>query len=507
MNVLLAASEVVGFAKTGGLADVAGSLPRALARRGHNAAVILPLYRITRNGPVPLTPTGHRFAVTVGNRIVFGALWRATLPDSDVPAYLIEQADYFERDEDKQGRGLYQFTLPGGQRRDYPDNAERYTFFCRAVLEALPLLDAWPDVLHVNDWQTGLIPVYLREVYQQQAVPALAEKHRQVRTLMTIHNLAFQGLFGHGDMAQTGLSWSLFNHRQLEFYGQLNFLKAGIVFADLLNTVSPTYAREIQTAELGHGLEGVLAERRDRLFGIVNGVDYAEWDPAIDRHLAVNYTADDARANKPMCKAALQARLELPADPGAPLLGVVARLDPQKGVELILQAADGFVRQGAQLAVVGTGEPEYERQLQKLQGRHPKHVRVTLRFDDPLAHQVEAGADLFLMPSKYEPCGLNQMYSLKYGAVPVVRATGGLADTITDATPESIAAGTATGFSFGPFDADALYEAVSRALTTYRTEPKTWRQIMRAGMAQDWSWARSAKEYETLYERLRVSAI
>jgi starch synthase len=496
MKVLLAASEVVGFAKTGGLADVAGSLPRALSRRGHACAVLLPLYRAVRQGKVPITPTGHTFTVPVGTRNVAGSLWRSTLPDSNVPVYLVEQSDYFERDDAGQGRGLYQFTLPGGQKRDYPDNCERFVFFCRAVLEVLPLLDAWPDLLHVNDWQTGLVPVYLREVYGQD------ERYQRLRTLYTLHNLAYQGLFWHWDMPLTGLDWALFNYHQLEFHGHLNLLKAGIVFADLLSTVSPTYAKEIQTPYFGFGLEGVLRERRERLAGIVNGVDYRRWNPATDPRLAANYDTETVFAKKPLCKAALQRRYGLPQRPDVPVIGMVARLVEQKGLSLVGRVLDSVLAQDVQFVLLGEGDAVYHRMLTDLKARHPERVGLTLAFDEPLAHQVEAGADLFLMPSQYEPSGLNQLYSLKYGTVPVVRATGGLADTITDATAESLAEGTATGFSFVPFTPAALRAALERALETYRRQPDTWRQLVRTGMRQDWSWERSAAEYELLYQGL-----
>jgi starch synthase len=496
MRVLLAASEVVGFAKTGGLADVAGSLPRALARRGVDCAVLLPLYRSTRSGKIPLTPTGLEFRVPIGARSVSGALIRATLPDSNVPVYLIEQPDYYERDDPSQGRGLYQFTLPGGQKRDYPDNCERFVFFCRAVLESLRLLDYWPDVLHVNDWQTGLVPVYLQEEYRRQP------GYDRVRTLFTIHNLAYQGLFWHWDMALTGLDWRLFNYHQLEFYGQLNFLKAGIVFADLLNTVSPTYAREIQTPSFGYGLEAALAERRDRLFGIVNGVDYRIWDPTKDPYLAAHYEIETVAAGKAKCKAALQRRLGLPEQSQTPLLGMVARLVEQKGLSLVGRVAEWLLQQDVQCALLGEGDAAYHRMLLDLKRRFPERLGLTLAFDEGLAHQIEAGADIFLMPSQYEPSGLNQLYSLKYGCVPVVRATGGLADTIVDCTPATLAAGTATGFVFGPYTPAALRGALERALELHRQHPEQWAQLQRTGMRQDWSWERSAAEYEKLYTRL-----
>ena len=500
IRVLLAASEVVGFAKTGGLADVAGALPPALARAGCQCVVILPLYRGARTGKVPVEPTDHVFRVPVAGRTVPGRLWRSKLPGSDVPVYLVENADYFDRDDPRAGRGLYQFK-EAGELHDYPDNFARYAFFCRAVLEAVRLLDFWPHVLHLNDWQTGLAAVYLREAYRHYTV-AGSDRYERVKTLFTIHNMAYQGVFWHWDMVTAGLDWRLFNPRQLEFHGHLNCLKAGVVFADLINTVSPTYAREILTPYFGCGLQGVLSERRDRLSGIVNGCDYTVWDPSRDPHLPGHYDADHLAPGKPACKEALQRRLGLAVEPGAPLLGVVARLVEQKGIELILKAAPDLLRQGAQLAVLGQGDPAYHAQLQDLAKRFPERVGLLTGFDEALAHQIEAGADLFLMPSFYEPSGLNQLYSMHYGTPPVVRATGGLADTVVDATPQALAAGTATGFVFVPYQADALLDAVRRGVNLYREQSDAWRGLVRAGMRADWSWDRSAAEYVRLYERL-----
>jgi len=494
-KVLLASSEVVGFAKTGGLADVAGSLPRALSQRGLETAIILPLYSCTRKGKIPLASTGRTFSVPIGNRTVAGSLWQATLPGSTVPVYLVEQPDYFERDDPAKGSGLYQFTLPGGHKRDYPDNCERFIFFCRSVLEAMRLLDYWPDVLHLNDWQTGLVPVYLREIYRHEA------NYDRVRTLFSIHNLAYQGQFWHWDMLLTGLDWRLFNYQQLEFYGQLNFLKAGIVFADLIGTVSPTYAREIQTPYYGHGLEGVLAERRERLFGIVNGVDYGVWNPATDPHLTATYDVASVAQRKPLCKASLQRRFGLPEEPATPLLGMIARLVEQKGLELIGKSAEGLLQAG-QLVVLGEGDVAYHRMLQELRNRFPNRFGVVFGFDETLAHQIEGGTDIYLMPSQYEPAGLNQLYSLKYGTVPVVRATGGLADTITDCTPATLASGTATGFSFQAYTPSALLQTVQRAVEMYRDAPDQWLWLVRTGMRQDWSWDRVAADYEQLYSKL-----
>jgi starch synthase len=514
MKVLLAASEVAGFAKTGGLADFAASLPQALARRGYDCAIVLPLYRSTRSAGVPLEPTNHSFQVTVGKRNVTGRIWRSALGGGSgpagrtptVPVYLIEQAEYFERDSVRPGRGLYQFTLPSGQRADYPDNCERFVFLCRSVFETIRLLDFWPDVLHANDWQTGLVPVYVREVYGRPA-PGAARPRPQtggfgaIRTLLTLHNLAYQGLFWHWDMLLTGLDWKLFNHQQLEFYGQLSFLKAGIVFADLLNTVSPTYAREIQTPYFGCGLQGVLSERAKDLYGIVNGVDYAVWDPQTDPTLARNYNADSVAAGKAACKRALQEQFQLSGEPGTLLLGMVARLVEQKGVELVIRAADTLLAEGAQLVMLGEGDPAYHRQLSSLRERFPSRMGLHLGFEEALAHQIEAGADAFLMPSLYEPSGLNQLYSMRYGTVPVVRATGGLADTVVDCTPETLAADRATGFTFVAYNPDGLLTAVHRARDLFR-QPEQWLRVVRAAMRQDWSWDRSAAEYEQLYQKL-----
>jgi starch synthase len=503
-DILLASSEVVGFSKTGGLADVAGALPRALAARGHRCTVFTPLYSCARQSKLPLEPTDYTFTLPVGGRGVYGRLWRSQLPDSDVTVYLVEQPDFFERDNPAQGRGLYHYTLPNGQKRDYPDNCARFVFFCRAILESFQRLDYWPDIVHCNDWQTGLLPVYLRDLYPRH--PDFGEKYTRVRTMFTIHNIAYQGIFWHWDVPLTGLEWRLFNHRQLEFYGHLNLLKSGIVFSDILTTVSPRYAQEIQTSYFGCGLEGVLSEHRDRLFGIVNGVDYAIWNPAIDPHIAARYDANSVGQGKPVCKTALQHRYRLAEEPKAPLLGMVSRLVDQKGLNLVGKSADALLRDGAQMVFLGEGDPAYHRMLQELRDRFPERVGLTLGFDESLAHLIEAGADIFLMPSLFEPSGLSQLYSLKYGTVPVVRATGGLADTITDCTPETLKAGTATGFSFVAQTPAAFQEAVLRAIKMYRDDPVQWLTLMRLGMGQDWSWHRSATEYERLYAKVRYKA-
>lgn len=494
-HVLLAASEVAGFAKTGGLADVAAALPRALARRGHSVSIIMPLYGAVRRGGHHIADTGLEYWIPIWDRTIHGRLKRTTLPGSDVPVYLVEQPDYFERDDAGRGWGLYQHAGHDGHKRDYQDNAERYIFFGRAVMETLVRLDPRPEILHCNDWQTGLLPVYWKEMYGRH------EPHR-VRSLLTIHNIAYQGQFSGAVMAATGLRPSLFNSDQLEFYGNLSFLKAGCVFADALNTVSPRYAQEIQTPEFGCGMEGLLAARRHSLWGIVNGVDYGEWDPSIDRHIPVQYSPETVFTHKPLCKEALQRELGLPERADVPMLAIVARLADQKGIGLVTYAAHELLSNDLQLVVLGEGDPGLQHQLRDIQSRYPGKVGLRLSFDEGLAHRIEAGADIFLMPSKYEPSGLNQLYSLRYGTVPVVRSTGGLADTITDCTDETLAAGTATGFRFGPFNSHSMLEAIWRALSIWQRQPDVWRQIVLTGMRQDWSWNRSAAEYEDIYRRL-----
>jgi starch synthase len=490
----LAASEVAGFAKTGGLADVAAALPRALVKRGNTAAVAMPLYNSCRRSGVPIERTGIVLPVPNGDRVLACRVFRATLPGSSVPIFFIEHAPYFERDDGK-NRGLYQTINGWGEKEDYWDNGERFVFFSRAILELVPHLGFVPDIIHANDWQTGLVPVYLSELYRQQP------GYQRIRSVFTIHNIAYQGSFPRELMNYTGLPERLYNPAQLEHYG-LNLLKAGVVFADAVTTVSPTYAREIQTAEFGCGLEGLLSSYHWKLTGIVNGCDYTHWNPETDKYIIAPYNVETVFEKKPLCKADLQRRFHLPEDPSRPVLGVVARLVSQKGIDLIISATPGFIDLGCQLVVLGDGEREFQNQLQHLRDRYPDRIGVYFGFNEPLAHVIEAGADLFLMPSRYEPCGLNQLYSLKYGTPPVVRLTGGLADTVVNATLENLADGRATGFTFGDYSAYALYETVKWALTLYRDRPADFRQIIRTAMAQDWSWDRSAEAYEKLYRQI-----
>lgn len=489
MNILFATSEAVPFAKTGGLADVSGALPIEVSKLGHSAAVILPAYRQALTCGMPIEPVPGEFSIQIGTRSVSGRLLKSHLPESNVPVYLVDQPEYFDRPQLYREEGI-----------DYRDNCERFVFFSRAVLEAIRLLDLKVDVLHANDWQTGLIPAYLKIEYRQRP------GYERIGSLLTIHNLAYQGLFWHWDMLLTGLDWKHFNWQQMEFFGNLNLLKTGLVFADRLNSVSPRYAEEIQSAPLGCGLEGVLQQRRGVLSGIINGTDYRHWNPETDTHLPMRYGPANVRAGKAAAKAALQAELGLAVEPDMPLVALVGRLVDQKGIDLVgAVLRDWSQYRDVQWAILGTGDPQYHELFTTLAKRTPRKVAVRLEFSDPLAHRIEAGGDIFLMPSRYEPCGLNQLYSLKYGTVPVVRATGGLADTVTDTSEETLAAGTATGFSFREYSGLALSETLDRACKAF-TNQTAWNQLQAAGMRQDWSWASSARKYVALYEQTAAAA-
>lgn len=490
MNILLAASEAVPFAKTGGLADVATGLSRALAKEGHQVTLAIPCYR-------RLLPDGYRLGETVhtadvpleiqvGPHTIRGEVLRTSLPGSSVNVLLIDQPMYFDRDS------LY---VSGGQ--GYHDNCERFVFFSRAVVEAAARLDLQPDVIHCNDWQTGLIPALLD--LERHDHPALS----QTACVMTIHNLAFQGSFPSGSMPLTGLDWRLFNWEQMEAYGDLNLLKTGLIFSQMITTVSPTYACEIQTAANGCGLEDVLAYRQDRLRGILNGVDTSQWDPATDPHLPATYNIETVWEGKPTCKRALQEEVGLPTHADVPLFGMISRMSDQKGFDLIDERAEELLRESAQFVFLGTGDDRYERMVQSLAKRAPEKVAAMIGFKEGLAHRIEAGADAYLMPSRFEPCGLNQMYSLTYGTPPIVTNVGGLADSVVDATEESIAQHRATGFVFHRYDSGLLREAIERAMHAYRDRP-LWESLVTAGMAQDWSWRSSAEAYVDVYQEARA---
>ncbi len=427
MKILIATSEAAPLAKTGGLADVCGALPLELAKLGHDVTLILPAYRQTRDAGLEIKTTGVDFNIPIGSKLVAGSFLETTLGNGAVRVLLTRQDTYFDRDELYRSAG-----------RDFRDNSERFIFFSRSVLEAIRLLRLEVDVLHVNDWQTGLAPAFLKIEYRNTA------GFERIGTLFTIHNMAYQGVFWHWDMLLTGLDWKYFNWQLLEFYGNLNFLKTGLVFADRLNTVSPRYAEEIQSPPLGCGLEGVLSLRREALSGIINGIDTEVWNPATDPNLAAHYSAADPWSGKAKCKAALQQTLGLPIEPATPILGFIGRMVEQKGIDLIVKVMQETTpQQNTQWVLLGSGDSHYQESIDQLRRRWPRQVATCFDFSNPLAHQIEAGADIFLMPSHFEPCGLNQLYSLRYGTPPVVRAVGGLYDTVVDAPADPTAAASA----------------------------------------------------------------
>ncbi len=480
LRILIMASEAAPFAKTGGLADVVGALPRALAALGHDVRVLMPRYRGVEAHAGPLRLVASNLRVPLGDRATEGALYEVR-DRGGVTVYFLAHDHYYNRD------GLY-----GTADGDYWDNCERFIFFCRGGLEAVAALGAagWrPQVIHANDWQTGLVPVYLETEYRDH--PVLGP----LATLFTLHNLAYQGVFWHYDMPMTGLGWDLFTPAGIEFYGRLNFLKGGLVFSDLLTTVSRTYAQEIRTAAFGNGLEGVLEERSHDLHGVINGIDYELWNPETDAVLAKRYGAGDLQS-RAICRTALREEMGLAAGPGL-IVGMVTRLAGQKGLDLTLDALPGILATGSQLVLLGSGEAPLEEAFTAAAAAHPGRVAVRLGYDDELARRIYAGADAFLMPSRYEPCGLGQLIALRYGAVPIVRRTGGLADTVREVDPRRR---TGTGFLFDAFAAEPLVEAVGRAAAA-RRDSALWGAIVRNAMAEDFSWDASAREYVTLYRK------
>ncbi len=479
LHVIFAVSEAAPYAKTGGLADVAGALPRALARLGVEVKVILPRYRGEKAGAV-----GQCVTESLRVPFAFGTRTAAIYRDEykGVPFYFVDAPEYFDRP------GIYGPTPS----EEYPDNAERYAFFSRAVVEWARGLERPPDLFHCNDWQTGLIPLYLRTAYGDD--PIL----RRAATLFTIHNLAYQGLFSPTLLERFGLSPEVYRTEGgIEFYGSASAMKAGIVFAHAISTVSRTYAQEIQTPEYGHGLDGLLRARRHRLVGILNGVDYEEWNPETDPFIAANYSVENLEGKR-ACKADLLRTMGLPEQMERPVIGSISRLVAQKGFDLVREAAEGLLQADVTYVLLGSGERELEEFFRAWQRAHPDRVGVYLGFHNELAHKIEAGADMFLMPSRYEPCGLNQIYSLKYGTVPIVRATGGLDDTIE---PFDLDRQTGNGFKFSEYRAEHLLAAVHCARRVY-AHPPLWRKCMENGMRADFSWDRSAAQYRELYERV-----
>ena len=479
MRILFVASEGLPFSKTGGLADVVEALPKALAAQGHEVAVVLPRYRGTEAIAVVIPsltiPMG-------GARLRFPAIADGALVGG-VRYFFVDDPAYFDRE------GLY-----GEAGKDYPDNAERFAEFCRAAIEVTKHI--WPaDVFHCHDWQTALVPVLLRTSYSDD--PAV----KDIPVVFTIHNMGYHGQFTRDVLDRVGLPATLFHPEGIEFFGSVNFLKGGLVYSDYLTTVSRKYAQEIQTRQFGNGLDGVARKQADRLVGILNGVDYAAWDPAKDVLIAAPYSAKDL-TGKEACKQDLLEVFGLPREHlERPVIGIVSRFADQKGFDLIAEKAHELMKEDLALVVLGTGDKKYERLFSALAATYPGRVGVKIAYDNLLAHKVEAGADMFLMPSRYEPSGLNQMYSLKYGTVPIVRATGGLDDSIE---PFDVEHGTGTGFKFYEYSGEALLYAVRQALHHYMDE-RIWRRIQLNGMAKDFSWKGPAREYANLYEKARLA--
>jgi starch synthase len=478
MHIAFVASECVPFSKTGGLADVVGALPRALAGLGHQVSVYLPRYRqtklvdpqtVVRSITVPFDDK-YRFCsvVTAGS-------------SAGVRFYFVDYPPYFDRE-----------ALYGTSAGDYPDNAERFALFSRAVLEASKVLGV-PNVFHCHDWQSALLPIMLRTLYKED--PAF----REVATTFTIHNMGYQGLFPPDILPLLMLPWDLLTISKMEFFGQVNFLKGALVFADFITTVSKKYSLEIQTTEYGFGLEGVLRSRAGTVTGILNGVDYDEWSPQTDKFAAAKYSPQDL-SGKAACKQdLLKAFGVVGADPKVPVIGIVSRFAAQKGFDLIAQIMDRLAREEMIVVALGAGDKTYEEMFQRLNKQFPNKIAVKVAYDNAIAHKIEAGADMFLMPSRYEPCGLNQIYSLKYGTVPIVRATGGLDDTIE---PWDARTGKGTGFKFTDYTGEALLTTVRQALLAYRDQ-SSWQTLMRNGMGRDFSWGASAREYGKIYDRVR----
>jgi len=479
MHILFLSPEICPFIRVGGLAEVAHDLPLALGARGHQVEVVAPKCKMPPELEAGLEPLDISLEVPVSWRRHKAAVYKHDLSPT-VTVYFISHEHLFDRD------GLY-----GNAYGDYEDNAERFIFYSRASVELASAMGWRLDAVHANDWTTGLVPLYLKSLYADR------QEFSRAGTVMTIHNLGAQGMFWHYDMPLTGLGWEYFTPQGLEFYGKINFLKAGLVFADLITTVSETYAKEILTAEQGCGLEGVINSRKERLQAVVNGLDYQTWNPETDPLITANFSALDLTPKK-LCQEALRKRMGLPEGSIRPLAAVVGRLLDRKGLDILAPSLERVMDMGLDVAVMGHGEDHYHVLLKSLARKRPEQLAVQIGYNSELAHQIMAGSDMLLMPSRYEPCGLHQMQAMRYGSVPVARATGGLEDTIADHGPDS----PGTGFKFAEFSSDAFIGALGRALQTF-ARPSEWQEIMKRGMARDFSWDRAAPRYEEIYDLAR----
>lgn len=476
LKILIVSSEAVPFAKTGGLADVAGALPKALKKLGHDVRVVLPKYKMVTSDK-PLRKVARSLSIPIRDNEEKANIKMVAY--AQIPFYFVENNRYFDRE------GLY-----GGSAGGYPDNDQRFTLFCRAALEMLKEIDFKPDIIHCNDWQTGLIPVYLNTIYKGDSF------FKDCAVLFTVHNLAYQGNFPASSLKITGLPKDLFSVNGLEFYGHISFLKGGLLFSQIINTVSHTYSREIQTEEFGYGLDGVLRARASDLYGVINGIDYDEWNPAIDTDISQNYTPNTL-ADKEKNKESLLKEQGLDVKKGVPLIGIISRLAGQKGFDILSEIIDRLMRYKLQIVLLGTGEEIYQRFFTHQASKYPKKFAIDFTYNNALAHKIYGASDFFLMPSLYEPCGLGQLISFKYGTVPIVRKTGGLADTVFEFDQKE---GTGNGFVFENYNGEELLAAVKRALKVYG-EKHVFKKLILNGMNQDFSWEHSANEYLKLYSK------
>ena len=477
MNILLISPEVFPFAKTGGLADVAGALPEAINKNGHNASVILPFYQAVRkNGWTPEL-FKKNIPVRINNREELFNLY--LLKHNNVKVYFIDKKEYYDRE-----------FLYGTPQSDYPDNAFRFSFFAKAIIASIPYVGK-QDILHCNDWQSGLAPLYLKLFHSAEPL------YKNVKIVFTIHNMAYQGLFQRDVMQYIDIPESLFTPEGLEFWGRLNFMKAGIIYSDAITTVSKGYSREILLPEFGCGLEGLLRTREKNLYGIVNGVDYSVWNPAVDKFIAKKYSEKDLSA-KEACKKDLVKEFGMKYDTKRPLVGMITRLAEQKGIDLVANSMKDIIKLGADFVLLGFGDEKYNNIFKDLAKKYKKNVGVKIAFDNVLSHKIEAGCDMFLMPSRYEPCGLNQLYSLKYATVPIVRAVGGLDDTIENFNPSTKKG---NGFKFKDASIEALLGAIKDAAAIFKNK-KLWNTLLQNCLSCDYSWDSSAEKYIKLYKNL-----
>ncbi|MGD0917952.1 MAG: glycogen synthase GlgA [Thermodesulfobacteriota bacterium] len=479
LRVLFVTSEAVPFAKTGGLADVAGALPKFLQALGCELKVIMPYYRMVKESGYPIQGLGEEIEVPMGDEVLKADIYQDQL-NQEIPFYFIGRDEFFDR--------KYLYGTPKG---DYFDNAERFIFFSQAALRLCRRMEYAPQIIHHHEWQTGLIPAYLNSIYRNDPL------FSRTAVVFTIHNIAYQGLFKKAKFSLTGLPMEMYNPEGIEFWERINFMKAGIVYADVLNTVSRKYSEEIQTPEYGYGLEGILKKRKEDLYGILNGVDYQEWNPSHDPHLVAPYDLENT-SGKRECKRDLLNEFQLPSSLlNSPVLGMISRLADQKGFDLLAEILERLFSLDIGFVLLGTGEQKYHDLFTEVARKYPQKAGIRITYDDRLAHKIEAGSDIFLMPSKYEPCGLNQIYSLKYGTIPVVRATGGLDDTIVN---YSAATRRGNGFKFIHYDAKEFLNQIEVAIGFY-SKPEHWNQLLHNAMSEDFSWQRSAETYLRLYRK------